>query len=39
MNIPFVRHTLDNGLDVLVHEDRSCPIVAVTPASRTCSSI
>ena len=29
MNIPFVRHTLDNGLDVLVHEDRSCPIVAV----------
>ena len=29
MNIPFVRHTLGNGLDVLVHEDRSCPIVAV----------
>ncbi|MGH9310888.1 MAG: M16 family metallopeptidase [Vicinamibacterales bacterium] len=29
MNIPFVRHTLDNGLDVLVHEDRNCPIVAV----------
>jgi len=29
MNIPFVRHTLDNGLDVLIHEDRNCPIVAV----------
>jgi zinc protease len=29
MNIPFTRHTLDNGLDVLVHEDHNCPIVAV----------
>jgi zinc protease len=29
MNIPFVKHTLSNGLDVLLHEDRSCPIVAV----------
>jgi zinc protease len=29
MNIPFARHTLGNGLDVLVHEDRNCPIVAV----------
>jgi zinc protease len=29
MNIPFQRHTLGNGLDVLVHEDRNCPIVAV----------
>jgi len=29
MNIPFTHHTLDNGLDVLVHEDRNCPIVAV----------
>jgi zinc protease len=29
MNISFVRETLDNGLDVLVHEDRNCPIVAV----------
>ena len=29
MNIPFVRHTLGNGLDVLIHEDRNCPIVAV----------
>jgi zinc protease len=29
MNIPFERHTLGNGLDVLVHEDRNCPIVAV----------
>ena len=29
MNIPFTRRTLDNGLDVLVHEDHGCPIVAV----------
>ena len=29
MNIPFTRHTLANGLDVLLHEDHACPIVAV----------
>ena len=29
MNIPFTKHTLSNGLDVLLHEDHSCPIVAV----------
>jgi zinc protease len=29
VNIPFTKHTLDNGLDVLLHEDHSCPIVAV----------
>ncbi|HEY7171460.1 MAG TPA: pitrilysin family protein [Vicinamibacterales bacterium] len=29
MNIPFTKHTLANGLDVLLHEDRACPIVAV----------
>ena len=29
MNIPYTRHTLDNGLDVLIHEDHDCPIVAV----------
>ncbi len=29
MNIPFTRHTLANGLDVLLHEDHRCPIVAV----------
>jgi len=29
MNIPYSRHTLDNGLDVLIHEDHGCPIVAV----------
>ena len=29
MTIEFTRHTLANGLDVLVHEDHSCPIVAV----------
>jgi zinc protease len=29
MDIPFHRRTLSNGLDVIVHEDRNCPIVAV----------
>ena len=29
MNITFTKHTLGNGLDVLLHEDRACPIVAV----------
>ena len=29
MNISYTRQTLDNGLDVLVHEDHGCPIVAV----------
>ncbi len=29
MNIPYTRHTLANGLDVLVHEDHAIPIVAV----------
>ena len=29
MNIPFVHQKLKNGLDVIVHEDRNCPIVAV----------
>ena len=29
MNIPSTQHTLDNGLDVLLHEDHACPIVAV----------
>jgi zinc protease len=29
MNISFTHQTLANGLDVLVHEDRNCPIVAV----------
>ena len=29
MNIPFTKHTLANGLDVLLHEDHSCPIVSV----------
>jgi zinc protease len=29
MNIPFVRHRLGNGLDVLIHSDQNCPIVAV----------
>src|SRR5262249_20106694 len=29
MNIPYTLHTLDNGLDVIIHEDRACPIVAV----------
>ena len=29
MNIQFSKHTLANGLDLLLHEDHSCPIVAV----------
>ena len=29
MNIPYTKHTLPNGLDVLIHEDHSVPIVAV----------
>jgi zinc protease len=29
VTLSFTKHTLDNGLDVLLHEDRSCPIVAV----------
>ena len=29
MDVPFVKQTLDNGLDVIVHEDHGCPIVAV----------
>src|SRR4029453_2068675 len=29
MQIPFVHQQLANGLDVIVHEDHDCPIVAV----------
>lgn len=29
MEIAFQKQTLDNGLDVIVHEDHDCPIVAV----------
>jgi zinc protease len=29
VNISFTKHTLANGLDVLMHEDHACPIVAV----------
>ena len=29
MNISYTHHRLDNGLDVLIHEDHACPIVAV----------
>jgi zinc protease len=29
MNLPFAKRTLDNGLDVIIHEDRDLPIVAV----------
>jgi zinc protease len=29
VNISFSKHTLPNGLDVLIHEDHSLPIVAV----------
>ena len=29
VQIAYEKQTLDNGLDVIVHEDRDCPIVAV----------
>jgi zinc protease len=29
VTISFSKHTLDNGMDVLLHEDHACPIVAV----------
>ena len=29
MQIPYEKQTLDNGLDVIVHTDYTCPIVAV----------
>src|SRR5512137_2194159 len=29
MDIPYTKHTLGNGLPVLIHEDHRCPIVAV----------
>jgi zinc protease len=29
MNLPFTKRTLDNGLDVIIHEDRGLPIIAV----------
>jgi zinc protease len=29
LNISFTKYTLANGLDVVIHEDHSCPIVAV----------
>jgi zinc protease len=30
MQIPYIKHTLPNGLDVILHEDRGCPLVAVS---------
>jgi len=30
MNLAFTKRTLDNGLDVLLHEDHACPIAAVS---------
>jgi len=29
VNLPYTRHTLANGLSVLLHEDHDCPIVAI----------
>ena len=29
LSIPFEKHTLNNGLDVIVHSDRSIPVAAV----------
>jgi hypothetical protein len=30
IDIPFDKFTLDNGLTVIVHEDRKAPIVAIS---------
>ena len=30
MNVPFTKQTLNNGLDVIVHEDHRMPLVAVS---------
>jgi len=30
VEIPYTKHTLDNGLRVIIHEDRKAPIVAVS---------
>lgn len=29
VDIPYVKRTLENGLDVIVHEDHGCPLIAV----------
>ena len=29
VTIPFEKHTLSNGLDVILHEDHTIPLVAV----------
>jgi zinc protease len=29
VNLSFSRHTLANGLDVILHEDHGCPVVAI----------
>ena len=29
MNLTYTKHTLENGLDVILHEDHDCPIVAI----------
>ena len=29
LSVPFTKRTLANGLDVIVHEDRRVPLVAV----------
>jgi len=29
VNLSFTKHTLSNGLDVLLHEDHGCPIVSI----------
>ena len=30
MNVPFTKQTLNNGLDVIVHEDHRMPLAAVS---------
>ena len=29
IDIPFRKHVLDNGLQVIIHEDHACPLAAV----------
>lgn len=38
LNIPFEKYTLDNGLDVILHVDKSDPVVAINLAAHVGSS-
>ena len=36
LDIPYTKYTLDNGLTLIVHEDRKAPIVAVNVWYHVC---